>query len=246
MHRPEETRQRLISAAGPLFARKGFAAVSIREICQAAQVNIAAIHYHFGDKEGLYRACLQESQSLDMLRDVVQGMPPDTPAAEKLTHFIAALLAGGYPKARQRWHLELFLREMAEPTATCRDLVIHQARPLAEFVWELLTELAPQWSRDNPTHWRIVFSIVGQVLFYHLHQPLITWLLGEEGSRQLDPQLISRHIAQFCLAALGQAPPLCDPDSPRASELPSEFTVTCCSRSAMTHHTPVAQRGETQ
>ena len=49
-------RQRLIVAATKMFADKGYANASTREICREAQVNVAAIHYYFEDKAGLYRA----------------------------------------------------------------------------------------------------------------------------------------------------------------------------------------------
>ena len=52
-----EARTRLLHTALKLFSEKGFARTSTREIAQAAGVNIAAIHYYFGDKTGLYSAC---------------------------------------------------------------------------------------------------------------------------------------------------------------------------------------------
>ena len=57
---PTDTRDRLIKAAIPLFARKGFEGTSIKELAQEAGVNVSLVSYHFGGKEGLYRACLEE------------------------------------------------------------------------------------------------------------------------------------------------------------------------------------------
>lgn len=58
----EQSRERLLQAALRLFAHQGFAKTSTREIAEAAGVNLAAISYYFGDKEGLYRAAFFESQ----------------------------------------------------------------------------------------------------------------------------------------------------------------------------------------
>lgn len=55
------TKEKIISHAHKLFAEKGFNGVSIREISQAAQVNVAAINYHFINKENLYRHTVQAS-----------------------------------------------------------------------------------------------------------------------------------------------------------------------------------------
>jgi AcrR family transcriptional regulator len=56
----DETRRRTISAAGPLFADRGFDGVSIRDIVAAAGTHLSAINYHFRDKQGLYGAVLEE------------------------------------------------------------------------------------------------------------------------------------------------------------------------------------------
>ena len=56
--RGERARTRLLLEASRIFSEKGYAKASTREICEAARLNPAAIHYHFGDKDGLYRAVL--------------------------------------------------------------------------------------------------------------------------------------------------------------------------------------------
>ena len=58
-----DTRERLIEAAGQLFADHGFRKVTVREICRVARANVAAVNYHFGDKLGLYREVLETAIS---------------------------------------------------------------------------------------------------------------------------------------------------------------------------------------
>ena len=60
MSTPEGTRERLILTAEQLFASKGIESVSLREIARTAgQKNVAAMQYHFGDREGLFTAILE-------------------------------------------------------------------------------------------------------------------------------------------------------------------------------------------
>ena len=53
------TRERLLSAATSLFSQKGFAGASVRDICTAAEANIASINYYFGSKDALYSEVVQ-------------------------------------------------------------------------------------------------------------------------------------------------------------------------------------------
>lgn len=57
------TRERILRAAVNEFAAKGFSGGRIDTICAAARVNIRMIYHHFGDKEGLYIAALEETLS---------------------------------------------------------------------------------------------------------------------------------------------------------------------------------------
>jgi AcrR family transcriptional regulator len=56
----EDTRDLLMAAATHLFAKHGFDGTSVKELADAAGVNVSLVSYHFGGKEHLYRACLQQ------------------------------------------------------------------------------------------------------------------------------------------------------------------------------------------
>ncbi len=56
----EQTKWLLIKAALPLFARKGFDGTTVRDVADAAGVNLSLVSYHFKGKLGLYRSCIEE------------------------------------------------------------------------------------------------------------------------------------------------------------------------------------------
>lgn len=78
----ENTRERILTAALPLFAAHGFAGTSTRMIAKSANVNVATLAYYFEGKEGLYLTVLQRLHE-DLVSFLPSAMPalgPDLPS----------------------------------------------------------------------------------------------------------------------------------------------------------------------
>src|SRR6185436_16822034 len=95
--RSHATRQRLLDAGLEVFARDGFRGATIERICRRAGANIAAAHYHFGDKRRLYQAVFADAE-----RRARADAPPDP-------------VPRGTPEARLRAHVASFLRRLLDP-----------------------------------------------------------------------------------------------------------------------------------
>src|SRR3954449_8361048 len=120
---PDMTKARLLEAAGEEFAEKGFESARVRSICRRAGVNLAAVNYHFGDKERLYVETVMEAHrcGTELLPESVfqEGGPADQ-LRRYIHHFLSNVLAlRGHP----RWHHTLMLREMLQPTLASDTLV---------------------------------------------------------------------------------------------------------------------------
>lgn len=100
--RGEDTSRRILDAAVSLFAADGFDAVSTRAIAERAGVNLPAIQYYFGSKEGLYRAAIghiaeQATQALAPIAARVwqvlrTGTPPRAQLIDLLCETVDALV----------------------------------------------------------------------------------------------------------------------------------------------------------
>jgi AcrR family transcriptional regulator len=83
-------RERILDAAEQLFARHGFYGVSLREITQAARVDVALVGYHFGGKRELFtavferRAAVLNRERLELLEAVRRAALPGAPALEAI------------------------------------------------------------------------------------------------------------------------------------------------------------------
>ena len=112
----EDTRQRILDAAEKMFAARGYAGTSIRELTAEAGVSLPAIHYHCGSKELLFREVLArcfaplDRARLDWLDELEKRLHPDAPPVEEL---VRALVEPALARAKDPAHGTAWLRLIA-------------------------------------------------------------------------------------------------------------------------------------
>jgi AcrR family transcriptional regulator len=198
----DDTKSRLLDAAGAIFAEKGYEAASVREICQRANANIAAVNYHFGEKRQLYVAAVREAQCAQTMQLKLPRWSAELTPEQRLHQYIRLMFETMLASDRPSWHLELMLRELARPTEACEAVVEDYIRPMAEQLKAILNDLTPGLTEDD--RWPLGFSIVGQILFYYVHQPIIRLLIGQAAYETLNVEALAAHVTRFSLAAMGR------------------------------------------
>jgi AcrR family transcriptional regulator len=197
----DTTRERIAEAAGEIFAERGFEGTTVRDICQRAGANIAAVNYYFGDKQRLYVDAVVRAHRWRMEQARLPEWSDDTPAETKLADFIATFFRRVLTGPDDTWHTKLVLREMANPTAACAELVQSSIRPQFEILLSILRELLPK--DVSAQRLRLTaFSIVGQCLFYHFADPVVRNLLTADEYSELDVAMLARHVLDFSLASI--------------------------------------------
>jgi len=200
----DTTRERIAEAAGEIFAERGFDGTTVRDICQRAGANIAAVNYYFGDKQQLYVEAVVRAHRWRMEQASLPEWSESTTAETKLADFIKTFIRRVLTGPDDTWHTKLVMREMAHPTAACAELVQSSIRPQFEILLSILRDLLP----PDVTAERLrltAFSIVGQCLFYHFADPVIRNLLSNNDYASFDIDRLSRHITAFSLASIQQS-----------------------------------------
>jgi AcrR family transcriptional regulator len=196
-----ETRERLLSAASRLFAERGFAKVTVRDICRRARANVAAVNYHFHGKTGLYE---------DVLRSAIQIMRGTTEAAERagagrppaaqLEAFISIFLQR-VVEGHNSWIHGLMMHELSDPTPAL-DLVVDQVlRPRMAYLSGIIARLI-ECREDDPRVARCLMSIQAQIHALLLRNPIADRLVPDRPVTAAAVAPIAQHITRFSLAGI--------------------------------------------
>ncbi len=173
---PQTTKERILEAAGDIFGREGFKATTIRRIAEAAQVNIAAINYHFRDKEGLYAAVLEQVFHSGFSKfPAKMGIADDASPEQQLRAFIRGMfyrLLSNEGWGGVSGQGRLIARELLEPTPAFEAVLDKYIRPHKDLLATIIIAIL----HENPGP-RILLpcalSIIGQCIYYALAAPVI-------------------------------------------------------------------------
>jgi AcrR family transcriptional regulator len=173
--RGEDTRRRILDTAIEVFAAVGYEAASTRALAERAGVNLPAIPYYFGSKEGLYRAAIEQ-----IVREIDQRMAPVAERVgaalvagelarrellallhEMLDAFVALVVGGAHLESRRL----LFARSEIERTGALEPLHEIGLRRVFAPCRALIARLLGQPAEDGATVLRTL-AILGQVSIF--------------------------------------------------------------------------------
>ena len=209
----DATRHQLLEAAGEVFAEVGFRHATVREICRRAGANVAAVNYHFRDKETLYAEVLRHTQQKAFAKyPPLLGVAADAPPEEKLRAFVRSFLLRIFDEGSIAWFGKMMSREMVEPTDALDSLVAERLRPMASLLQGLVAEILGRPAHDETVR-LCCFSVVSQCVFYHHCRTMISRIFPEQRLDASAAKQLAGHIARFSLAAMKHLP---DPETPRS------------------------------
>jgi TetR/AcrR family transcriptional regulator len=182
-------RERLLDAARDLFATRGYAATSMRQVALGAGVTPALAHYYFKDKAGLSEAVLRER-----IAPLVNGIEAALEAhgADAVTALAGFVQQFTQVSSRHPWLPQLLLRELADAVGPATPVM----RPLAERLHSLVA--AGQASRAIRSDLRaefIVLSVLSQCAFPFLVGKTLCRELGISTGASAATGMTLHHLA---------------------------------------------------
>ncbi|MDD2670849.1 MAG: CerR family C-terminal domain-containing protein [Syntrophales bacterium] len=194
-------RERILEAAGEIFAECGYQKATVRDICGKAAVNLAAINYHFGDKENLYRETLRNAVFLSY-----QKYPPDGGATgadrpeDRLRAYIRSFLFRILDPGRSAWFGKIISREIIEPTPVLDSLIKEVFYPNFLRLVSIIEDIVGR-DKDPETVRFCAASILGQCLYFGNSKTRFFFL----NKKRFAPEKIegiTDHITRFSINAL--------------------------------------------
>lgn len=195
---------RIIEAAGPIFAGKGFNGTTVREICAAAKVNQAAINYYFGSKESLYKEVFAATYS---------SFTPWSHAEEELSRDSSLPFESRFRDLLERrtreifatelshWKVQLLFREINDPTESCgaklQEFIVRDYRALYHLLDEFFDASTPEDIR-----WKFLLNALGSIIHYRSSRWLLRKLLPDAiRDRFFQPEQVAAFTVDCFLAA---------------------------------------------
>lgn len=202
---PTTTKEKILEAAGDIFGREGFKATTIRRIAEAARVNVAAINYHFRDKQGLYAAVLEHVFDTGFTRfpshgGIESGMPPERQLFIFIRSMFYRLLS------REGWggrdgKGRLIARELLDPSPAFEAMLDQYIKPHKELLLTILVGIIGR----NPGPQILLpsaVSIIGQCLYYALAAPVIKRITGSDVPIETQLDGLSEFVWRFSLGGI--------------------------------------------
>ena len=195
-----ETKRQLLEAAGEVFAEHGYAKATSKEICARAGANIAAVNYHFGGKDELYGAVLQEAHarlvSLESMQAAAQSrIDPHT----KLRMFLSRIVAEVIRSDTAGWELRVLSREILSRSPMMGLLIQNQIAPKAKLLRGLLAEIM-ELPPEHPAVSRCLINIIGPFLMLLITDRALQKQIAPK--LDLDAQVLADHMVTYALAGI--------------------------------------------
>ena len=207
MEKTKKTRLRILEVACGLFAEHGYRDTTVQQICDAADANVAAVNYYYGNKAGLYREVWRRAAAM---LDEVHGSALPAPSAvegpeadpeARLRELVRSRVFAIFDDGPGGWFPGLIQKEMAHPSDIAAELqeefIAPRRRALAGEVAGLLRPKATRIQVQVCT-----LNVAGLFVFLNIRRARGEQFGQDRPPSETEIETIARQTADFAMAGI--------------------------------------------
>ena len=200
------TKTALIQAAGELFAQHGLEGTSVRAIAEKAGSNIAAVNYHFGSKENLYKETLLYVARYGETYPAVRFWKDETRLQtregqiEAIRGIVVEKFRVIFAENTPSWFWPLMLRSLLDPSPSLAEVVQNVFKPEHDAITQIVRHIKPEMDEATAHLWG--FLLFGAVAIYVFARAPILMLLGRQDYSREFLDSVSDFVSNALLASL--------------------------------------------
>jgi len=201
------TKERILKAAGDIFGQKGFRDSTVRMIAKAAEVNTAAINYHFRDKEGLYGAVLEDVFHTGFTRfPANKEIGANGDPEQRLRAFIKAMfyrLQSSEGWGGMSGQGRLIARELLDPSPSFESILNRYIKPHKDLLYTIIVDIM----ETDPGPEKVMpcaISVIGQCIYYALARKVISRISAENAPTDDNLDRLADDVWLFSMGGIAR------------------------------------------
>jgi AcrR family transcriptional regulator len=205
IHKDVNSRSKILAVAEKLFAEKGFASTSIRDITTQAGCNLAAVNYHFGGKDNLYLEVFRHhmeilrDQRIAGIQEVLDSNPQELTLEILIRAFARAFWKPLMNDTDSRLIMQLLTREMLDLHLPKGMFLRETIIPVKTALKNALLQICPELEEYQAE--LCIHSIIGQ-LVHVMHSRKMFEGVENANLPYLNLNIALDHIATFSAAGI--------------------------------------------
>lgn len=199
----DDTRERLLHAAGEEFARVGFQAASVRTICDAADANVSAVKYYFGSKEQLYLAVWAVAAEQMVSAEPMPTLEDDDDPRHALRRLVAWFMRLVLTESVSHpWAGRLLAHETVTPTPGALDMFVeHCAGPIKDEMSRIIRAVVGR-RLGKKTHDDLVYGVIALCVNAKHCREILTLLGHPPPTTKAGINRMAGTLAEFAIRGL--------------------------------------------
>ncbi len=202
---PNCAKDRILLAAGRIFAEKGFRCSTVREICDAAGVNIASVNYYFGDKKKLYEETLLLAREIGAQKFPIPDLSALAGPEDRLRSIILLLLNRLVGSHVEPWPVKILMSEILNPSPAAKPLIDGYIEPFLRMVFATVKEMVDDTVSESTIH-QLSFSVISQCVWYRFASDINRMVITDDQyTDNFSVNALAKQIFDFSLSGINAA-----------------------------------------